>query len=492
MHDTQTAVAAASNCRAACAIGPYQITDFIGAGGMGEVYRAHDTNLNRVVALKLLPVEFAADPERLSRFEQEARAVSSLSHPAIVTIYDAGQIGSQPYISMELVAGTTLREILKSGAVPLRRALRIGNQLSEGLAIAHEAGLIHRDLKPENVKVSIDGFVKILDFGLAKRVAADTAAEVLASARTAMQTAPGMIVGTPAYMSPEQASGGRVEFQSDQFSFGAVMYELLTGRHPFERPTMAETLSAIIREDPPRLADVNPTIPSPVRWIVERCLAKAPDERYALTRDLARDLASARDHLSELLASRRERPTKHAAGQVSLAVLPVEPFSNDPRLAPLADGMTDALIAELTQCEGLRVVSRASSMLYKGRRLSIPDVAEELDVEWIVQGSLMQAGAETRITVELVEASSDENRWAHSYTRSSRHVLSLQSDVAAAVAEAVNRLLMSNAVTHAVPASASPRVGWSSISIVQPRRFGDGTLNHRAPHRKAHTTARMW
>ncbi len=293
-------------------IGPYQITDFIGAGGMGEVYRAHDTNLNRVVALKLLPVEFAADPERLSRFEQEARAVSSLSHPAIVTIYDAGQIGSQPYISMELVAGTTLREILKSGAVPLRRALRIGNQLSEGLAIAHEAGLIHRDLKPENVKVSIDGFVKILDFGLAKRVAADTAAEVLASARTAMQTAPGMIVGTPAYMSPEQASGGRVEFQSDQFSFGAVMYELLTGRHPFERPTMAETLSAIIREDPPRLADVNPTIPSPVRWIVERCLAKAPDERYALTRDLARDLASARDHLSELLASRRERPTKHA------------------------------------------------------------------------------------------------------------------------------------------------------------------------------------
>ena len=452
MHDTLTAVRAASTLSSGMRIGPYQITDFIGAGGMGEVYRAHDTNLNRVVALKLLPVEFAADPERLSRFEQEARAVSSLSHPAIVTIYDAGQIGSQPYISMELVAGVTLREILKSGAVPLRRTLRIAGQLSEGLATAHEAGLIHRDLKPENVKVSIDGFVKILDFGLAKRVAADTAAEVLASARTAMQTAPGIIVGTPAYMSPEQASGGRVEFQSDQFSFGAVMYELLTGRHPFERRTMAETLSAIIRENPPRIADVNPAVPPPVRWIVERCLAKAPDERYALTRDLARDLASARDHLSELLASRRERPTKHAPGQVSLAVLPVEPFSNDPRLAPLADGMTDALIAELTQCEGLRVVSRASSMLYKGRRLSVPDLAEELDVEWIVLGSLMQAGAETRITVELVEASADENRWAHSYTRSSKHVLSMQSEVAAAVAEAVNRLLTSNAVTHAVPA----------------------------------------
>ena len=227
-------------------------------------------------------------------------------------------------------------------------------------------------------------------------------------------------------MSPEQASGGRVEFPSDQFSFGAVLHELLTGRHPFERPTMAGTLCAIIRDDPPISRDLNP--PSrPVRWIVERCLAKAPDERYALTRDLARDLASARDHLGELLASRRERPTKRAPGDVSLAVLPVEPFSNDPQLAPLADGMTDALIAELTQCEGLRVVSRASSMLYKGRRLSVPDLAEELDVEWVVLGSLMQAGTETRITVELVEASSDENRWAHSYTGSSEHVLSMQS-----------------------------------------------------------------
>jgi serine/threonine protein kinase len=425
-------------------VGPYQIADFIGAGGMGEVYRARDTNLNRVVALKLLPVELAADPERLSRFEQEARAVSSLSHPAIVTIYDAGQIGSQPYISMELVAGATLREILKSGAIPLRRALRIAGQLSDGLANAHEAGLVHRDLKPENVKVSLDGFVKILDFGLAKRVAADTAAEVLASAQTGVQTSPGMILGTPAYMSPEQASGGRVEFPSDQFSFGAVLYEMLTGRHPFERPTMAETLSAIIREDPPRIADVNPAVPPPVRWIVERCLAKAVEERYALTRDLARDLASARDHLGELLGSRRERPTKRAAGDVSLAVLPVEPFSNDPQLAPLADGLTDVLIAELTQREGIRVVSRASSMLYKGRRLSVPDLAEELDVEWVVLGSLMQAGTETRITVELVEASSDENRWAHSYTRSSEHVLSMQCEVAAAVAEAVNRVLMAN------------------------------------------------
>jgi serine/threonine protein kinase len=431
-------------------LGPYEITGFIGAGGMGEVYRAHDTNLNRVVALKLLPEELAADPERLSRFEQEARAVSSLSHPAIVTIYDAGQIGSQPYISMELVSGQTLREILMAGAIPLRRALRIASQLAEGLAKAHDAGVVHRDLKPENIKVSIDGFAKILDFGLAKRVPADVTQEPGADVRTALQTAPGVVLGTAAYMSPEQASGGRVEFRSDQFSFGAVLYEMLTGRRGFERPTTAETLWAIIRDEPLRIADVNPAVPPPVRWIVERCLAKAPEERYAVTHDLARDLASAREHLSELMASRRERPARLGPGDVSIAVLPVVDFSNDPQVGPLADAMTDALITELTQCAGLRVLSRSCSMLYKGRRAPLPEIAEELEVDWVLLASIMQAGDETRITAQLVDAGLDENRWARSYTRSSRHVLSMQSDVAVAVAQAVTEVLTRNTASPAV------------------------------------------
>ena len=445
----EAAAASAGRLSSGMRVGPYEITAFIGAGGMGEVYRAHDTNLNRVVALKLLPEDLAADPERLSRFEQEARAVSSLSHPAIVTIYDAGQIGSHPYISMELVSGQTLREILMGGAIPLRRALRVASQLADGLAKAHDAGIVHRDLKPENVKVSIDGFAKILDFGLAKRVPAGVNAE----ARTALQTSPGMVMGTAGYMSPEQASGGCVEFPSDQFSFGAVLYEMLTGRRAFERPTVAETLWAIIRDEPPRIADINPAVPPPVRWIVERCLAKAPEERYALTHDLARDLASVREHLNELMVSRRERPARREPTDVSLVVLPVVNFASDPGVEALADAMTDALITELTHGGGVRVLSRSCSMLCKGRRTPLPEIAEELDVEWVLLASMMQAGAETRITVQLVDAVSDENRWARSYTRSSAHVLSMQSEVAAAVAQAVAEVVARRASSSS-PAAA--------------------------------------
>jgi serine/threonine protein kinase len=435
-------------------IGPYVITGCIGAGGMGEVYRALDTNLNRVVALKLLFADLATDPERLSRFEQEARAVSALNHPAIVTIYDAGQIGSHAYISMELVEGETLREMLGRGAVPLRRALRLAGHLSDGLAKAHEAGIVHRDLKPENIKVSADGFVKILDFGVAKRVPVDLGAGVSPEMMTAVRTGPGIVVGTAGYMSPEQASGGRVDFPSDQFSFGTVLYEMLTGRRAFERPTFAETLSAIIREEPRRIAELNPGVPPPVRWIAERCLAKAPEERYALTRDLARDLASVREHLAELVASRRAWGTTRAPGEASVAVLPVVNLSGTARQEPLSDALTDALIVELTQYPGLRVLSRSASMVYKGRQTAVPDVAEELDVRWILLASMAQAGREIRITAQLVDGHTDENRWAHSYTRSSRKVLSTQSEVAAAIAKAVSAALTPKVVRHAavVPA----------------------------------------
>jgi serine/threonine protein kinase len=420
-------------------VGPYEITGFLGAGGMGEVYRAHDTNLNRVVALKLLPVDLASDPDRLRRFEQEARTASALQHPAIVTIYDAGQIGAQPFISMELIAGETLRESLSVGALPLRRGLKIAAHVGEGLAAAHDAGLVHRDLKPENIKISIDGFAKILDFGLAKRIPARARGDSPFDAMT--ETSPGMVVGTPAYMSPEQASGGRAEFPSDQFSFGAILYEILTGRRAFDRPTFAETLSAVIREEPPPIAQLNPAVPPPVRWIIERCLAKAPEERYAFTRDLARDLASVQEHLAELLASRRLRPGKRASGDATVAVLPVLNVLNDAKQETMADAMTDALVTALTQFNSLRVISRASSMTYKGRRASVPDVAEELGVEWVVLASIAKAGGEMRIAAQLVEAASDENRWAGSYTRRGRNVLSMQAEVAAAIAKEVEASL---------------------------------------------------
>jgi eukaryotic-like serine/threonine-protein kinase len=281
-------------------LGPYEILAPLGAGGMGEVYKARDTRLDRPVALKLLPPDVAGDPDRLARFEREARAASALNHPAIITIYDVGSADGQPWISMELVAGKTLRQLLENGPLPLRRVLTIAAQIGDGLAKAHEAGIVHRDLKPENVMVTDDGFAKILDFGLARLSDSEVRAETVTRPG---DTRPGTVMGTLAYMSPEQASGAVVDFRSDQFSFGAVLYEMLTGSRAFERPSSVDTLSAVLRDDPRPIAEANATIPPPVRWIVERSLEKRAADRYASTRDFARDLAKARDHLSEITAA---------------------------------------------------------------------------------------------------------------------------------------------------------------------------------------------
>ena len=284
-------------------LGPYEVLAPIGAGGMGEVYRARDTRLGREVAIKVLPSDLSGDAERRARFEQEARSASALNHPNIVTIHDIGTHDGTLYIAMEKVEGRSLRELLAGGPQPIRKLLDIAVQMSEGLAKAHAAGIVHRDLKPENVMVSKDGFVKILDFGLAKlaEVPAGDASRLPTMAEAA--TRPGIVLGTVGYMSPEQASGQSADFRSDQFSFGSILYEMATGKRAFQRATGVETMSAIIREEPEPVGQANPRAPVPLRWIVERCLAKDPEERYASTQDLARDLRSIRDHLSEASVS---------------------------------------------------------------------------------------------------------------------------------------------------------------------------------------------
>ena len=297
-------------------IGPYEILSPLGAGGMGEVYRARDPRLGRDVAVKVLPAELSADAERLSRFEQEARSASSLNHPNIVTIHDIGRSllslpagegrGEGPssisYIAMELVEGKSLREIISSGALLVRRLLGIAMQAADGLAKAHAAGIVHRDLKPENLIVSSDGFVKILDFGLAK-LAPPADADQSQMPTFGQATRPGLVMGTVAYMSPEQAAGAPVDFRSDQFSLGAILYEMATGVRPFQKTTAVETLSAILREEPAPLSERAPEAPAPLRWIVERCLAKEPEDRYASTQDLARELRDLREHLGEITRS---------------------------------------------------------------------------------------------------------------------------------------------------------------------------------------------
>src|SRR6266496_1008970 len=244
-------------------LGPYEVLVPLGAGGMGEVWKARDTRLGREVAVKVLPAEVASDPSRLKRFEKEARAASALNHPNIVTIYDIGSVDSVSYIAMEKVDGKTLREVLFSGPLPIKRLLQIAAQIADGLARAHEAGIVHRDLKPENLMVTKDGLVKILDFGLAKLTQMDSSGEG-SHLPTETGTSPGVVLGTVGYMSPEQASGQPLDFRSDQFSFGSILYEMATGKRAFQKKTAVDTLSAILNEDPEPIAAVNPLAPAPL------------------------------------------------------------------------------------------------------------------------------------------------------------------------------------------------------------------------------------
>jgi Tol biopolymer transport system component len=266
---------------------------------MGEVYRARDTRLGRQVAIKVLPAKVASDLERLRRFEREARSASALNHPNIVTIYDIGTTDAGSYIAMELVSGEPLRLEMLRGALPTRRLLQLGSQIAEGLAKAHAAGIIHRDLKPENLMLTEDGLVKILDFGLAKLTQPESGSGATQAPTMSGATDAAVILGTAGYMSPEQATGGPIDFRSDQFSFGSILYEMATGRRAFARATVPETLTAIIREEPEPISAIDSRVPTFLRWIVERCLSKEPRGRYASTEDLARDLATLSDRLSE-------------------------------------------------------------------------------------------------------------------------------------------------------------------------------------------------
>jgi Tol biopolymer transport system component len=279
-------------------LGPYEILAPLGAGGMGEVYRARDARLEREVAIKVLPEALSFDQERLQRFEKEAKSASALNHPNIVTIHDIGSEGGVSYIAMELVGGATLRELL-ANPLPIKKLLQIATQITEGLSKAHESGIVHRDLKPENVMVTKDGLVKILDFGLAKLTSTMSGSGEGSQLPTMAGTTPGAIVGTVGYMSPEQASGEALDFRSDQFSFGSILYEMCTGKRAFQRKTAIDTLAAILNEEPEPIGAINPQVPAPLRWIVERCLAKEPRARYSATDDLSRDLGALRDHISE-------------------------------------------------------------------------------------------------------------------------------------------------------------------------------------------------
>jgi eukaryotic-like serine/threonine-protein kinase len=294
-------------------LGPYVIVSLAGAGGMGEVYRARDARLNREVAIKVLPAAFARDPERLRRFQQEAQAVAALNHPNILAIHDFGEHEDSPYIVSEFLEGDTLRDRMRPGRLPVRKATEYGEQVARGLAAAHEKGIVHRDLKPENIFITRDGRVKILDFGLAK-LARSGGVPATDAATQVLQTEPGVVMGTAGYMSPEQVKGQIADHRSDLFSFGAILYEMLSGGRAFRGETSVETMSAILKEDPPELTETNRSVPPAMERIVRHCLEKSPDERFQSARDVAFNLQSLSGSTSQVAAI---APTKRRAALVS-------------------------------------------------------------------------------------------------------------------------------------------------------------------------------
>jgi len=325
--------------------GRYEILGALGAGGMGEVYRARDPRLGRELAIKILSRKLSDSKLDIKRFEREAGSASVLNHPNIVTIFELGQVESTYYIAMELVEGELLRDMLRDGPIPLQTVVRIAAQIVDGLARAHSAGVMHRDLKPENVMVSRDGLVKILDFGLAKLVSTDTDTNQppldLETVSTS-ETNPGAVLGTLPYMSPEQANGQPLDFRSDQFSLGSLLYEMVTGKRAFPHQGVAEILAAILRDQPEAAASLNPQAPAPLCWVIERCLAKNPKDRYDSTHDLARDLAAIRDRLPEA-------PSRHLAPRIN--TLPSQ------ATAFIGRGQELAAVKELLLREDVRVVT---------------------------------------------------------------------------------------------------------------------------------------
>jgi serine/threonine protein kinase/tetratricopeptide (TPR) repeat protein len=461
-------------------LGEYEVESLLGAGGMGEVYRARDVRLHRAVAIKVLPTVLSCSPDRLHRFEQEARAAAALNHPNILAVYQLGDYDGAPYLVSELLEGETLREQLGRVPMMVAKAMDFAIQIARGLAAAHEKGIVHRDLKPENLFVTKDGRVKILDFGLAKLTLPQPSTEN-STAPLGDQTEPGVVLGTVGYISPEQVRGQTADHRADIFSFGAIAYEMLTGKRAFQGESSAETMTAILKQNPQSMCETAAGIPSALQRIVQRCLEKSPEQRFQSASDLAFALEALSDSGSSALAAeplpKRSRqgwkwaaalavafalalalalvlplPAKIGAWREqlvgwtgksntervhSLAVLPLQNLSGDPEQEYFADGMTEELTTDLSKIGGLRVISRTSAMRYKGVNKPLPEIARELNVDGVIEGSVERSGNRVRITAELIHAPSDTHLWAESYQRDLRDVLTLQDEVARDIANKI-------------------------------------------------------
>ena len=396
----------------------YEIVAPLGAGGMGEVYRARDTKLGREVAIKTLPADVVTDDSRRERFEQEARTASALNHPAIVTIYGVGAHAGAPYIAMELVTGNSLEELIGTG-LSKEDVIRYATELAAGLSAAHAAGIVHRDLKPANLMVTSEGHVKILDFGLAKLRPADVAS--LAETVDKQTTSPGTILGTLGYMSPEQARGEELDFRADQFALGAVIYEMATQKPAFRRASAAETLAAVLNEDYASMARAN--LPSELKTIVARCLAKNPAERFPTTIALL-------DGLRELSRNDRVRDERPF-----VAVLPFKNLGAERADDYFSDGLTEEIIADLSSLSTVRVISSRSSMSLKDSDKDSASIGRELGVDYLLEGTVRKAATAIRITAQLAATDDDAILWTGKYKGSLEDIFAIQEEISSKIVE---------------------------------------------------------
>ena len=416
--------------------GHFQIVEKLGEGGMGVVYKALDTHLDRFVALKFLPPGSTSDPARLQRFMREAKAASSLNHPNIVTIYEAGTDPAASYIAMEYIEGSTLQAIIRGARMAVPEAVEVALQIAGALEAAHRHGIIHRDLKPANIMLTADRLVKVLDFGLAKLRQpshGDEAAET-----QSLTTREGVVLGTAAYMSPEQARGENVDHRSDIFSFGALLYEMLGGRPAFHRPSQVATLAAVLRDEPPPLRVLVPEASPGLDEVVKRCLRKEAGERFQSSADLKSALRQAVDASDQAPAGRK-------AGPPAIAVLAFTDMSPAHDQEYFCDGIAEEILNGLAKIEGLHVASRTSAFRYKGQAIDIGDIGRQLKVDTVLEGSVRKSGNRLRITAQLINVADGFHLWSERYDRTLEDVFAIQDEISEAIVGALKVALQPRA-----------------------------------------------
>ena len=441
-------------------LGNYDIIAPLGAGGMGEVYRAHDLRLGRDVAIKVLPEELAASPDRLARFEREARIVARLNHPNIVTLYSIEEAAGTRFITMELVEGRSLTDLLVPGGMPAGQVLDVMTSVADALAVAHAKGIVHRDLKPGNVMVTTDGRVKVLDFGLAKLAPTELEPPRASSATIAAPLSMvGEVLGTVPYMAPEQIFGEAIDARADVFSFGVLTFELIAGRRPFVGATTWETTAAIMRDDPPALTRLRPETPVELERAVNHCLAKQPNDRFQSAGQLATELRAIQRALQRAL----ERGVSPAVPRephpvASIAVLPFANRSADADDEYFSDGLADEMIGLLAKIKGLRVSARASSFAFKGRSVSAEEVGRALNVATLLDGSVRRAGSRVRISVQLVQVADGGHLWSETYDRTIDDIFAVQDDIARSVVKELRTTLLGENADSAASGRAQVEV----------------------------------